>query len=295
MGASALAALPAFAGPVEAINLDAANANIEVRRLRGNVSVLMGSGGNITVLVEPAATLMVDAGIAVSEAKIRAALASLGATPLKYVVNTHYHWDHTDGNAWVHSAGATIIAHPNTLKRLSEATTVPEWSHTFPPSLPGARPTLLVEDHKTLKLGPERVAIKAVGLSHTDGDLFVQFEKANIVALGDVFWNGMYPFIDTQNGGSIDGTIRAANLAMRTATEQTMIVPGHGPPGTLADLVAYRDMLVAIRDNVQRLKSSGLSLQDVVAKHSTAAYDTVWGKFVVDPALFTRVVYTTLP
>jgi glyoxylase-like metal-dependent hydrolase (beta-lactamase superfamily II) len=291
----ALAALPASAGPVEAINLDAAKANIEVHRLRDNVSVLMGSGGNIAVLVEPGGTLMVDSGIAVSEPKIRAALEGLGSTSLKYVIDTHYHWDHTDGNAWLHSAGATILAHPNTLKHLSEPTTVPEWNHTFPPFASGARPTVLVRDHKTLKLGPEQITIHSVGLSHTDSDLFVRFENADVVALGDVFWNGMFPFIDTTNGGTIDGTIRAANLAIEAATDRTIIVPGHGPPGTLSDLVAYRDMLMAVRDNVRRLKSDGLSLQDVVAQRPTAAYDEAWGKFVIDPALFTQLVYTTIP
>jgi glyoxylase-like metal-dependent hydrolase (beta-lactamase superfamily II) len=277
--------------PVDKINAEAAKAEITVRRLRGNISVLMGSGGNITVLTGPDGKLLVDAGIAVSRPRIQAALDSISQEPLKYLINTHWHWDHTDGNEWVHNLGATIIAQENTLKHLSTTTRVKEWNHTFQPWPAGARPTVVVKTDKTLKFDGETIVLKGFGPGHTDGDITAYFTKADVIALGDIFWNGIYPFIDSDTGGSIDGMIHLANASLERATDKTIIVPGHGPVGDRAQLMEFRDMLVAIRENVARLKKQGKSLGEVIAAKPTAAYDAKWGGFVIDPEFFTRLVY----
>ena len=146
-------------GPVEKINAEAAKANISVQPLRGNISVLMGSGGNIVVLNGPDGKLLVDAGIAVSRPKIEAALNGISTAPLKYLINTHWHWDHTDGNPWVHDLGATIIAQENTLKHVSVTTRVEDWNYTFQPLPPGGRPTILFKTDKTLKFNGEPVVL----------------------------------------------------------------------------------------------------------------------------------------
>jgi glyoxylase-like metal-dependent hydrolase (beta-lactamase superfamily II) len=278
--------------PVLAINEDAATAKITVQALRGNVSVLMGSGGNIGVLSEPEGKLLVDAGIAVSKPRIKAALDGISNAPLKFLINTHWHWDHSDGNEWVHAEGATIVAHENVIKRLMDRTRVIEWGYTFPPVPPGALPTVTYAKQKTIKFGDETVMLSYNGAGHSDGDTTVYFKKADVLQLGDIFWNGYYPFIDYGAGGSIDGTIRLTNIALKQGTADTIIVPGHGPVGDRAQLTEYRDMLVTIRKNVSTLKKQGKSLAEIVALKPTEKFDAKFGKYVIDPAFFILLVYT---
>jgi glyoxylase-like metal-dependent hydrolase (beta-lactamase superfamily II) len=278
--------------PVLAINEDAATAKITVQALRGNVSVLMGSGGNIGVLSEPDGKLLVDAGIAVSKPRLKAALDGISTLPPKFLINTHWHWDHTDGNEWVHDEGATIIAHENVLKRLLDRTRVIEWGYTFPPVAPGALPTVTYVKQKTIKFADETVILTNHGSGHSDGDTTVYFKKADVLQLGDIFWNGHYPFIDYGAGGSIDGMIRLATIGLTQGTANTIIVPGHGPVGDRAQLKEYRDMLVSIRKNVSTLKKQGKSLAEIVAQKPTAKFDAKYGDYVIDPAFFTLLVYT---
>jgi glyoxylase-like metal-dependent hydrolase (beta-lactamase superfamily II) len=277
--------------PVTKINAEAATANIEVQHLRGNITVLMGSGGNISVLTGREGKLMVDGGIGVSRPRLSQALNHLGSGPLKYLIDTHWHWDHTDGNEWLHQTGATIIAQENTLKRLSETVRVEDWSHTFPPSPVGARPTVLVQTDKTLDFDGDTLVMHYYGPCHTDSDMYVYFKKADVLATGDTYWNGVYPFIDIVTGGSIDGMIRAANVNIDLITDNTIVVGGHGPVGNRAGLIEYRDMLAGIRKNVAALKKQGKSLEQAIAAKPTAVYDAKWGQFVISPALFTSLVY----
>jgi glyoxylase-like metal-dependent hydrolase (beta-lactamase superfamily II) len=277
--------------PVDKINEAAAKADITVEKLRGNISVLFGSGGNIVVLTGPDGTLLVDAGIAVSRARVQAALDQISEGPIKFLINTHWHWDHTDGNEWVHSLGATIIAHENVLKRLSGTTRVEDWNYTFQPWPTGGRPTVVFKTEKTLNFGGEALVLKTYGPGHTDGDISVYFSNADVLALGDIFWNGYYPFIDNGVGGGIDGMIRWVNTSLASVTDKTIVIPGHGPVGNRPQLVEFRDMLVAIRENVSRLKKQGKSIKEVVAAKPTAAYDDKWGGYVINGAFFTRLVY----
>jgi len=277
--------------PVIKINEAAAMADITTTPLRGGISKLMGSGGNITVLTAPDGKFLVDGGISVSKDKIRTALAGLGGGSPKYLVNTHWHWDHTDGNPWLHEAGATIIGHSRTLEHLSQTIRVEDWNYTFQPLPVAARPTVLVDAEKTMEFGGESILIRAYKASHTDGDLSVYFRKADVLATGDTFWNGYYPFIDYVGGGGIDGMIEAANANLTMTTDKTIIVPGHGPVADRRQLVAYRDMLVAIRKNVADLKAKGLAVDQVIAAKPTSAFDATWGQYVIDPAFFTRLVY----
>jgi glyoxylase-like metal-dependent hydrolase (beta-lactamase superfamily II) len=271
-----------------------AKTDLDVEPQRGNITVVLGSGGNITVLAGKDGKFLVDAGISPSKDKLQAAFKKLGPTPVRYVVNTHWHWDHTDGNAWLHDAGATIVAHSNTLKYLSETLHVDEWNWTFSPVTASARPTLLVDDEKTFDFDGTRIEVEHFGPGHTDGDLWVYFVKADVLALGDTFWNGHYPFIDNQDGGNINEAIKWANKAIERATANTILVPGHGPVGTRADLIAFRDMLITVRNNVVSLKRQGKSLDEIIAAKPTAEFDDKWGHFVIDPAHFVRLVYAGL-
>jgi glyoxylase-like metal-dependent hydrolase (beta-lactamase superfamily II) len=278
-------------GPVESINDEASTAKVVVHALRGHYFELEGSGGNIGVVVGPRSLTMVDAGISLTQPRVSEAVTSISREPIRYLINTHYHWDHTDGNVWVHDAGATIIAHTNVLKRLSQSQYVEEWKHTFTPAPIAARPTVLVGDRKTLRLDGTTVELKYYGLAHTDGDLSVYLPAADILQTGDTWWNGYYPMIDYGAGGSIDGMIRAANINLALSTDKSIIVPGHGPVGNRRQLLEYRNMLVAIRKKVAVLKHAGKSEAQTIEAKPTAAFDAKWGGFVIGGDLFTHLVY----
>jgi glyoxylase-like metal-dependent hydrolase (beta-lactamase superfamily II) len=269
----------------------AANAKITVRAIRRNISVLDGSGGNIAVLTGKDGKVLIDAGYTVSKSGITTALDSLGSDPIKHLINTHWHADHTDGNAWLHEAGAAIMAHENTRKRLSVPTRVEGWEHTFPAGPADAIPASVFRNRHQLHLNDTNVMLTYYGPAHTDSDISVNFTEADVIHVGDTWWNGIYPFIDYSTGGSIDGAIRAAEANIATITPKTIVIPGHGAPGSRVDLIEFRDMLVEIRAKVAALKKQGRSLADVVAAKPTAAYDSRWGQFLITPRFFTTLVF----
>ncbi len=276
-------------GPVQMIRKAGPAAKIAVHALRGNVSVLEGSGGNIAVLHGADGKLMVDSGV--SEANVRAALDGIGRAPVRYVVNSHWHFDHTDGNAWLHAAGATIVGHENARRRMSTATRVEAWDFTFPPSPAGALPTVTFRGGTALHFADTAVGLEPYAPGHTDTDVRVTFAEADVVHVGDTWWNGHYPFIDYSTGGSIGGTIRAAEANVDAVGANTMVIPGHGPVGGRKQLTEFRDMLRSVRDAVAALKKQGKSADDVVAAKPTAKYDAKWGTFVIKPDAFARLVY----
>ena len=280
-------------GLVTLIKDSAAVSPIVTHKLRNNVSVLEGSGGNIAVLTGPDGKVLVDAGIGVSRPQVAKALASLGGDPITHLINTHWHFDHTDGNAWLNAAGARIIAQENTRKHLAEIQRVEDWDYNFLPLPSGGIPNEVFASERSLKLNGSSIGLKYYkGGAHTDGDISVTFGEADILHVGDTYWNGIYPFIDYSTGGSIDGMIAASDANLAATTDDTIIIPGHGRPvSNKAELKEFRDMLVAIRDNVANLKKQGKSRDETVAAKPTAAFDAKWGQFVIDPGFFTRLVY----
>ncbi|MCP3446873.1 MBL fold metallo-hydrolase [Bradyrhizobium sp. CCGUVB14] len=281
-------------GLVSLIKDSAATSPIKTYKLRNNISALEGSGGNIAVLTGPDGKLLVDAGIGVSRPQLSKALAELGGEPIAHLINTHWHFDHADGNEWLSAAGAKIIAHENTRKHLSVVQRVEDWDYNFLALPASAVPAEVFTKEQNLKLNGASVALRYYGPAHTDGDISVMFAEANILHAGDTFWNGIYPFIDHSTGGSIDGMIAASDANLAAANNDTIIIPGHGKPvSNKAELQGFRDMLVAIRDNVGNLKKQGKTRDETVAAKPTAAFDAKWGQFLVDPGFFTRLVYET--
>lgn len=270
----------------------AAKATINTYPLRRNISVLEGSGGNIAVLTGKDGKLLVDSGFNVSKPRIVEALNNLSSDPIAQLLNTHWHTDHTDGNAWVHAAGAKITAHVNTKKHLSTSTRVEGWNWTFPPAPAGAVPSNVFNDEHRLHHNDTNIALTYYGPAHTDSDVSVVFAEADIIHVGDTWWNGIYPFIDYSTSGSIDGMIRATERNLEVITDKMIVIPGHGPVGNKFGLTEHRDMLVAIRNNVATLKKQGKSLSETVAARPTAAYDAKYGHFLITPAFFTELVYS---
>ena len=256
---------------------EATTAKVTVQSLRRNISVLLGAGGNIAVLTGPDGKLLIDAEIITARPNVEKALASINTDPIKQLINTHWHFDHTGGNEWVHQAGASILAHENTRIHLSKATRVEgNWQYTFPPAPAGAIPSTVFQDEHTLHANNTTLVLKHYQPAHTDSDISVHFLEADILHTGDTFWNRDYPFIDYGTGGSIDGQIRAAETNIAAVSNKTIVIPGHGAVGSKADLLLFRDVLVEIRDKVAALKKQGKPLPEVIAAKPGARYDAEW-------------------
>jgi glyoxylase-like metal-dependent hydrolase (beta-lactamase superfamily II) len=279
-------------GLVETARRTAAAATISIQKLRSNVSVLMGAGGNIAVLPGSDGKLLIDAGFAGARPKITEALASISSDPIKHLINTHWHFDHTDGNEWLHSEGAAILAHENTRKHLSVDTRVEGWNFTFKASPAGAIPAKVFQSEQTVHLNGATIALKHYAPAHTDSDISVHFTDADILHVADTFWNGYYPFIDYSTCGSIDGMIRAAEANLAKVTDKMIVIPGHGAVATnKSQLVFYRDLLVGTREKVAALKKQGKSLDEIVAAKPTAATDAEWGNGFRSPKDFIGDVF----
>src|SRR5882724_6923244 len=276
---------------------------IQSQKLADNVTMLSGPGGSVVVLNGPDGKFVVDTFVAPAWPKLKDALDSLGNAPVKYVIDTHWHFDHTDNNAHLHAAGATVLAHENTKKRMSEPHDLPALYRGpdgalaglhFDPSPAEALPQQTFAASYKLQANGETLALQHVAPAHTDTDIYVHFQKANVISMGDLFFNGMYPYIDPGTGGKINGMIAAADQILSLADNDTKIVAGHGPLGNKADLTKARDMLITTRDRVEKLKSEGKSSLEAVAEKPFADLDPVWGNGIINGDQFVQIVYLTM-
>jgi glyoxylase-like metal-dependent hydrolase (beta-lactamase superfamily II) len=264
---------------------------ISTRNLRNSVTLLEGSGGNILLCHGSDGNAAVDSGLATSQKQVTAAMNGVFPAPLRYLLNTHWHFDHTDGNLWMHSAGATIIAHKNTRVRMSQRQMIPAFSLVLLPSPGAALPTVLFEQSQKLELNGEKILMQRYTPAHTDSDVSVLFEDANVIHTGDTWFNGYYPFIDYDSGGSIRGLLAASNENLKRTDSQTIVVPGHGSVGSRTDLVAYHEMLSGVFEKVEVLKKRGYSLDAVIKAKPSSRYDAALGNGFVGPALFCELLY----
>ena len=272
------------------------NKPIATTKLYDNVYLLLqGVGGNMVLQTGSDGNILVDSNFATAVPKIREAIATVSHDAPGTLINTHWHYDHTDGNEGLHAAGFTVFAHRNTRNRMSTAQAIPFFHLTMPASPASALPSITFDDAMHLWRNGDSLDLVHFDPAHTDSDILVHFQNANVLHVGDIWFNGMYPFIDEATGGAIGGMIHASEKALSVADESTKIIPGHGQMGSKADLQKYRDMLSAIRDKVATLKTSGASEQEAIAKKPTMDFDPVWSKgFFVDGDVFTGLVYRTL-
>ena len=267
---------------------------IQPQQLADHLTLLSGPGGNVVVLDGPDGKLMVDTFVQPAFANLRKALADIGPSPIKTVIDTHWHFDHTDNNASLHELGAHLIAHENTKKRMSETHQLAVLNLDFPPSPAAALPQQTFKENLKLQVNGENLALSHFAPAHTDSDICVHFQKANVLQTGDTFFNGMFPYIDGGTGGSVKGMIAACTKSLSLADNNTKIIPGHGPLGNKADLAKFRDMLTTVEQRVGKLKSAGKSADEVVAAKPLADLDAVWGKGLFNAEVFTRLAYMTV-
>lgn len=289
---SALLALGGAASLVAQANFD----TVQVRTLpvSKGVYMLQGSGGNIGLSVGNDAAFLVDDQFAPLTAKILAAIKAVSDKPVRFVVNTHWHGDHTGGNENLGNAGTIIVAHDNVRTRMSTEQFLAAFNSRTPPSPLKALPLVTFSQTVAFHLNDEDIHVVHVPSAHTDGDALIHFTRANALHLGDTFFNGMYPFIDVSTGGSHEGMIAAVNAALRYVNDSTKIIPGHGPLATRADLVAYRDMLVTVRDRVAALLKQGKTKEQVIAAKPTADLDAKWGGGFLKADVFLGIVYDSM-
>jgi cyclase len=267
---------------------------IQAQPLAENLTLLSGPGGNVVVLNGPDGKIVVDTFLLPAWPKLKETLDGLGNAPLKTVIDTHWHFDHTDNNANLHAAGATVLAHENTKTRMAEPHESALLGLHLPASPADALPQQTFSTSQKLQTNGEIVMLQYFQPAHTDTDIYIHFQKANVIHMGDTFFNGFYPVIDASTGGKIDGMIVAAGKVLPLADNNTKIVPGHGPLGNKADLTKYRDMLVVARDRVQKLKTAGKSADEIAASKPLADLDPVWGHGMLSSDMFVQMIYSAL-
>lgn len=292
--ASLLVALAAAAAaPVEA-QQGFDTVQVRTTRVAEGVYLLAARGGNIGMSAGTDGVFLVDDQYAPLTDKIRAAVAAVASGPVRFVLNTHWHGDHTGGNENLGKIGALIVAHDDVRRRMSVEQFDSVFRRSTAPAAPGALPVVTFSDAVTFYLNGDSINAFHVAPAHTDGDAIVHFRRANVIHMGDVFFNGTYPFVDRSSGGTVDGVIEAAERVLALCDAGTKIIPGHGPLATRADLQRYRDMLAAARDAVRRAMAGGRTLEQVVAAKPTAALDSTWGRGFITPERFVETLYREL-
>ena len=284
-------ALGAVTVPVAAQGRDFENVEIETVRVAPGVYMLIGAGGNIGLSVGEDGVFMIDDQFAPLTDRILAAERKVTDQPVRFVINTHWHGDHTGGNENLDRAGAIIIAHENVRRRLSTDQFMKEFNRSVPARPEEALPVVTFTDTITFYWNGDELHVFHVENAHTDGDAIIHFRRANVVHMGDTFFSGTYPFIDVSADGSIDGVIEAADRVLAFANERTRIIPGHGPLSGVSELRDYRDMLATVRDRIRPMVAAGKSRREVVESKPTRDFDEAWGGGFMKPDRWVGVVY----
>jgi cyclase len=276
-----------------------ANAPLTVTRLTDAITVFSGPGGNMAILTGPDGKLMVDDAVPEASARVKAALDAIGPQPLQVVINTHWHWDHTGGNAAMHGYGAQIIAHAETRKRLMSPQIIAMTHGTSPAAPAAALPAVTFEQEQDVYFNGEHLHLTFIGPAHSDSDTCIHFLESNVMHAGDCWINGWYPLIDYSNGGSIEGYVKATDTMLKLSDSKTRFIPGHSSSkvqriGSRDGMVEYHAMLATVCERVKKLKSEGRTLEEAVAAAPTADLDAQWGSGITNGKRFTELVYLSL-
>jgi glyoxylase-like metal-dependent hydrolase (beta-lactamase superfamily II) len=261
-----------------ALAQDFSGVEIRAEKLSDSVYVLFGAGGNMGMSVGDDGVFLIDDQFAPLTDKIKKAINKISDEPIRFVVNTHFHFDHSGGNENLGKEGAVIVAHKNVRKRMAKDQFVKAFNAKTPAQPAIALPVVTFTEGVSLHLNGDEAVISHVEHAHTDSDSLIYFKSANVIHMGDTFTNGPYPFIDVDNGGTIDGVIKAAKVGISLADDKTQIIPGHGKMATKADLEAHLNRIQVTRDIIAKLKKTGISKDDVIRSKPLEKYESTWGK-----------------
>jgi len=292
MRAYSLALLLALPAAVHAQDMSAVK--ITLVPVTSGVYMLQGAGGNIGLSVGSDDAFMIDDQYAALTPRIRAAIATVTNKPVRFLVNTHWHGDHSGGNQNMAAAGSILVAHENVRRRMSTEQFNELFKSRTAPSPSAALPVITFSDEISFFVNGDTIRVSHVRNAHTDGDAVITFRRANVVHMGDNFFNGAYPFIDLSSGGSLDGVIATSRRVLDMSTADTRIIPGHGPLASRADLQRYHDMLADVRARLVPYAARKAPLADVLAARPLATYDAGWGKGFMKPDVFLTIAYTSL-
>ena len=273
---------------------DFSKVEIQTEKLADTVYMMTGAGGNLGLSVGEDAVFVIDDQFAPLTPKIQAEIAKLTDKPVKFLLNTHWHFDHVGGNENLGKAGALIFAHENVRKRMSTEQFMEFFGMKTKPEPKVALPVVSFTRDLAFHLNGDEIRVFHVARAHTDGDSIIHFSKSDVIHMGDSFFNKLYPFIDTSSGGTVEGVLAAVDRVLKMAGDKTRIIPGHGPLASKADLKAYRDMLAAVSGNIRGQVKARKTLEQVVASKPTAKYDDVWGKGFLPPEKFVSMLYGNL-
>ncbi len=267
---------------------------IETTEVANGIYMLVGQGGNIGASIGEDGVFLIDDQFAPLTEKIRNALSAITVQPIKFMINTHWHFDHTGGNENLGNQGVILVAHDNVRKRMSTEGFIEAFNQTIPAAPEIALPSITFSETTTFHLNGQTIEAIHVLNAHTDGDSIIFFREANVIHSGDVFFNGLYPFIDKSSEGSVDGILRAVDLMLSLADNNTRIIPGHGRLGNKRDLNNYRRMLMTIRNRVQTMIDEGKTIDEIIELKPTAEYDEAWGQGFLNPETFLRVLHSVM-
>ena len=269
---------------------DLSKVEVKTEKLTDTIYMLVGAGGNVAVSAGPDAVFVIDDQFAPMAPKLKAAMARISSKPVQFILNTHFHFDHTGGNEIFAGEGALIVAHDNVRRRMSSEQFMSFIGARQAASPKQALPVVTVASQISFHLNGEEVQAFHVPAAHTDGDMVVHFRGSNVVHMGDTFFNGMYPFIDGSSGGTADGVVAAADRVLALANDQTRIIPGHGPLASKADLLAYRNMLATVAQRIKEQRRAGKSDVDIRGAGITADFDARFGNGFIKPEMFLQMM-----
>ena len=284
--------LAALLLPLAAIAQD--TVTIDITHVRGSVHMLTGQGGNIGLSIGDDGVFMIDDQFAPLTDKIKAAIAAKTDRPIRFLINTHWHFYHTGGNENLGKDGVVIAAHHKVRERMASGGRIAFFGRDVPASPEVALPVITYGKGVVFHQNGETIKVKHLPPAHTDGDSVVLFKDANVLHTGDLVFNGLYPFIDVSSGGSVDGVIAAIDKLVAWTDDDTQVIPGHGPLTDRAGLMAYVEMLRTIRNRIHTLIQSGATEAQIVAAKPTQAFDAEWGDGFIKPDAFTKLVLSSL-